>query len=264
MTAKTKDVEVLEKGKVPATTNPQEAFLDLIERLATNPDADVEKIQRIMDMQEQVLKRNAKQAFNAAMGRAQAEMPTVPRDLKNSQTNSRYSAYETILKHTKPIYTAEGFSVLMYEGDTSREGNIRVCADVMHEQGHTEQRWTDVPIDDKGIKGTVNKTMPHAKKSSLSYGKGMLLCMIFNISTGDDDDGNGGGGMEYITEEQVAELKKEREARKVDGPKFLAHFEVDSLDKIPAKRFKEALSVMRAKPIPKKAEPPEREVGEEG
>ena len=67
----------------------------------------------------------------------------------------------------------------------------------------------------------------------------------------------------YITEEQVTELKKERETRKVDGPKFLAHFGVDSLDKIPAKRFKEAMSVMKAKPATKKGEEPARVPGED-
>ena len=124
--------------EVPAVRDESQGFLSTIERLATNPEVDVDKIQRIMDMQEHILDRNAKQAFNAAMVQAQAEMPVVPLDLKNTQTNSRYSSYKIILKYTKPVYTKAGFSVSMYEGDTKKESNIRVCADVMHAEGHTK------------------------------------------------------------------------------------------------------------------------------
>ena len=179
---------------LPAEQN-KDGFLAMIERLSSRPDIDVEKIQRIIDMQEQILNRNAKQAFNAAMTRTQAKMPIVPEDKKNTQTNSMYSSYEMVLKYTKHVYTDEGFSLLFYEGETQKENHIRVCVDVMHSEGHTEKRYVDVPIDNVGIKGTPNKTMTHAKGSSLSYGKSYLLRMVFNIPTGEsDDDGNAASG----------------------------------------------------------------------
>ena len=93
------------------------------------------------------------------------------------------------------------------------------------------------------------------------YGRRYLTCMIFNIPTGDDDDGNAAGSkVKYITEAQIADLKTERELRKVDGKTFLAHFDIESLEQLPAKRFGEAMKLMKAKPLPKK----QREVGEEG
>lgn len=220
-------------------------FLSIIERLSTNQDVDVEKIKQIIEMQEHILDRNAKQAFNAAMVRAQAEMPIVPKDRDNRQTNSKYSAYETVLKYTKPIYTAAGFSISMYEGETTKEGNIRLCGDVMHEQGHTKTYWTDVPIDDKGIKGNPNKTQTHAKGSSLSYGKSYLLKMIFNIPTGHDDDGNA-AGIECIDEDQVSRLKDMIDSTGALESKFLEYMGVEKLEGIPKDQFNKGMRALKA------------------
>ena len=159
------DLQKIDNENTTQTT----PFLTTIERLASRPDIDPVKIQQFMDMQERILDRNANQAFNIDMVKAQAGMPIVPLDATNEQTRSKYSLYKTILKHTKPIYTKHGFSVSFYEEDAKRDDEIRVCADVMHCEGHTIKRYIDMPIDDKGIKGTVNKTRPHAKKSSISY-----------------------------------------------------------------------------------------------
>ena len=229
---------------LPQKTNERSDFLAIIERLSADQDVDVDKIQRIIEMQERVLDRNAKQSFNTAMVRAQAKMPIVPRDRDNTQTKSKYSAYETLLKFTKPIYTEEGFAISMYEGETAVENNIRVCGDVMHQDGWTKTYWTDIPLDDKGFKGTPNKTQTHAKGSSLSYGKSYLLRLIFNIPTGDDDDGNS-AGIEFITEDQVSQLEEMLKSTKANKEKFLAFMQVEELRSIPAKNFEKGKTALR-------------------
>jgi hypothetical protein len=218
------------------TVQKESPFEGVIRSLAENPQVDVDKLKQIMEMQEHILDRNAEQAFNAAMVRAQDEMPTVPKDRKNTQTSSMYSAYETILKYCKPIYTKYGFSIMFYEGDAKHDGEIRIMADVMHEQGHTKTRYVDVPIDSSGIKGTVNKTNTHAKGSSVSYGRSYLMRMIFNIPTGDDDDGNA-ASVQYITESQAADLKSVCDELKIDMKKFLSYLRVESIEKIPVGKW---------------------------
>ena len=248
---------------LPETT--QDSFLTVIAGLASNPEIDVEKISRMMDMQERILDRNAKQAFNVDMMNAQAEMPIVPTDARNQQTNSDYSLYKTILKFAKPIYTKHGFSVMFYEGFDSEqdsrwpkipEGEIRTFADIMHREGHTKTVYIDMPTDDKGIKGTVNKTQPHAKKSSVSYSRGTLLCMIFNIPTGVDDDGNAAGlPVEHISIDQQTEINDAvAELYKDDGKKFMEFLKVESVETIPAKRYKETIAALNTvrKSRPKK------------
>lgn len=62
---------------------------------------------------------------------------------------------------------------------------------------------------------------------------------------------------EYITEEQVAELIKERELRKVNGPKFLNLLGVKKVHEIPASKFQEAMEAMKAIPLRGDREPGE-------
>jgi len=192
-----KPCEATVKETTPAMD--KQSFFSVIERLASNPDVDVEKIQRIMNMQEQLLNRTAKQAFNAAMVRAQQKMPVVGKDKKNEQTHSMYAGYETIIKACQPVYTKEGFSVTFYQGHGTEEvpigkDEIRVMADIMHEDGHTKTVHVDIPVETTGPKGGVLMTKTHATGSGFAYGKSYLLRMIFNIPTGGDDDGNAAGG----------------------------------------------------------------------
>jgi len=256
-----KDIEKFEARQVKIPVEKQETFLGAIERLASNPNVDVAKIEKIMDMQERILDRNAKQAFNAAMTKAQNKIELVVATRTNKQTHSLYAQLGDVLLKAKPIYTAEGFSLMFYEGETSQKNHKRICVDIMHEQGHTEKKYGDFAIQTTGIQGTAMMTEIHGEGSAFSYGRRYLTCSIFNIPTGDDDDGNkaGQGKVRYINETQIKQLKDERDLRKVDGKMFLAHFDIEALEQLPAKRFGEAMELMRAKPIPTK----ERQPGDE-
>ncbi len=151
---------------------------------------DITQLEKMMELQERWEANQAKKAFHESMTKAQNEMPVVPRDKKNSQTNSMYSKHETIVTLAKPIYTGAGFSLMFYEGETKKENHIRIMCDVRHEQGHMETRFIDLQLDMTGIQGKVNKTGIHGAGSTFSYGRRYLTCMIFNIPTGDDNDGN--------------------------------------------------------------------------
>jgi hypothetical protein len=261
---KKNEAQVLDKAQVPAIPDQQIAFLELIERLATNPDADVEKIQRIMDMQNQVYERDAEQAFNSAMGRVQNQIDLVVGKKYNDQTKSHYADLKSILLKTKEVYTTEGFSLMFYEGATDKPGHTRVCVDIMHGQGHTKQRYADIAVQTTGIAGKSMMTLVHGEGSAFSYGRRYLTCMIFNIPTGDDDDGNA-AGVEYISEEQKKALVKEMSKRKIDVKKFTEHLKIKSVDELPVKRFNEAMKAAQSKPIPtgKTETPKEREPGED-
>lgn len=194
-------------------------FLAMIERLAARPEVDPDKIQKFIDMQERILDRNAKQAFNAAMTKAQNKIELVVARSKNEQTRSMYAKLKQILIETKPIYTTEGFALMFYEGETLKENHTRVCVDIMHNEGHTEKRWGDFAVQTKGMAGNPMMTLIHGEGSAFSYGRRYLTCMIFNIPTGDDDDGNSaGGGVEKITkfEEWKIKFRETSEAAKTN------------------------------------------------
>jgi hypothetical protein len=155
-----------------------------------------DQLEKMMALQERWEANEARKSFHNSMTEAQKNMPVIPKDKKNSQTNSMYSKHETIVKLAKPVYTGAGFSLMFYQGETKKEDHIRVMCDIRHEKGHMETRFIDLEIDKAGIKGSVNKTGIHAEGSTFSYGRRYLTCMIFNIPTGDDNDGNQGNQTE--------------------------------------------------------------------
>lgn len=238
---------------------PQEgSFLATIERLASRPDVDPEKIKQFMDMQERVLDRNAQQAFNAAMTEAQNKIDLVVADSWNEQTKSKYANLKTILVQIKPVYTTAGFSLMFYEGVTDKPDHKRVCVDIMHRQGHTENRWGDFAIQTKGIAGKTMMTQIHGEGSAFQYGRRYLTCMIFNVPTGDDDNGQAAGAGEHISEGQIKTIKDLIKTVKANEPKFLEFMgkalkrEIKSIDKIPSTGYDRAIAELERKTATKK------------
>lgn len=177
-------------GVAPATESAM--MIQMIQRAAADPTVDVDKMERLMQMHERFVDRQASAAFNAAMVRAQQAIKPVVRRSLNTQTNSAYAKLEDIDQSISPIYTAQGFSLSFGTGDSPLAGHVRVVCDVMHDQGHTKQYQMDLPLDATGIGGKTNKTGVHAHGSTNSYARRYLTMNIFNVvMVNEDNDGNG-------------------------------------------------------------------------
>jgi hypothetical protein len=164
-------------------------FIELVERLATNKDVDPDKLQKIVDIQMQVFDRNAETEFNASMSRVQSALPTVLHNAQNKNTSSTYANLDSISKAIKPVYTKEGFSTSFTQASAKTEGHIGIEGFLRHKDGFKVKYWLELPIDATGIAGKVNKTALHAAGSTFTYGRRYLVCLMFDIATGDDTDG---------------------------------------------------------------------------
>jgi len=247
-------VEVVPYGQDPKWVKEkalQNPFLETIERLARIPDVDPAKLQQIIDMQEQILNRNAREAFNVAMTKTQNRIDLVVAKEWNDQTKSHYTNLKTILLQAKPIYTEEGFSLMFYEGEPAKEGQKRICVDIMHSQGHTEKRHIDLTVQTTGIAGKAMMTQIHGEGSVFSYGRRYLTCMIFNIPTGDDDDANAANGNSAgllpINDQQYSSLLDMINEVEADETRFCKFLRVSSLTDLPASRFDEAWKALEKK-----------------
>ncbi len=150
---------------------------------------DTDQMSKMLEIAERLKATAAKEAYAVDFAVVQANIDGAVKTARNPQTGSMYAKLEGVIEASKPAYTAQGFSVVFYEGVTEVEGHIRVCADVLHRDGHKEPYHYDVPLGGVGIAGKVNMTAIHAKATSVTYGRRYLLCMIWNIPT-QDDDGN--------------------------------------------------------------------------
>lgn len=234
-----------ETKEIAVTHSESTSIMAVIERAATNPDVDVTKMQQLLDMQERIMDRNAAQAYSASMVAAQNEMPAVGKDARNDHTKSNYTTSENLIAKIKPVYAKHKLAMSFSEGESNREGYIRILCDVTHADGHTKQYHHDLPLDDKGIQGSANKTAVHATGSTVSYGRRYLTMMIFNISTGDDNDGN--NGIEYVTPDQIASLEALIKELKANESAFCKFLMVKHLGAIPATQYANAVAALEKK-----------------
>jgi len=236
------------RARLPAAIEEPASLLAAIARAASDPNVDIDKMDRLMLIQERLEGKAVERAFNEAMTAAQTEMRPVAADADNPQTKSRYASYAALDRALRPIYTKHGFALSFDEGDTDKADHIRVLCYVSHSGGHTRTYRKDMPADGKGARGGDVMTKTHAAGAADSYGMRYLLKKIFNVAVGEDDkDGNAVSVV--ITEAQTEELKgliDKAVAARPDTNRgewieaFLEYLHVPSLNEISAKDFGKA------------------------
>lgn len=220
-----------EAGKYPPIPQQQSVadnFLLTIQRAASDPTVDMDKMKELYAMAKDVKHEEAKLIFHREMALCQGEMPVIPKIHHNKQTDSMYAKFEDIIRIIKPIYSKHGFSVSLYSME-AEPGWIKVGCDVSN-SGFTLHSEDIAPIDDVGIKGTVNKTQIHGRESAKSYLKRSLVSSAFALEIGGtdtDDDGNAAGSGEiiYVNDEQIAELETMVKEGGLDEEATLAYIE---------------------------------------
>lgn len=224
----------------------QEAgLLAIIERAARDPNTDVDKMERLFALHERMLARASEIAFSEAMTAAQAEMPQVIRDGKNSTTNSTYTNLETLAAKVDPVAHKHGFSLSYGTADSPLENHYRVTCRVRHRGGFFEDRYADIPADTVGMKGTTNKTPTHGFGSTMSYGRRYLKLLIFDIAT-TDDDGQAATTGEPVSFKELDDLQRRAAQVGANEAKLVAALKVPSLAMLPAARFREAMAKIDA------------------
>ena len=158
----------------------------MIEQVCMNPEMDVNKLEKMLDMQERVLDRQAEQQFQIDMAKMQAELPVIDRNgaiQVKGVVRSKYAKFEDINKAALPIMQKYGFSIT-FETQQANE-YINVIGVLRHRSGHKQSTQLQIPYDQSGAKNAVQ-----AVGSSVSYGKRYVMTALLNITTsGDDDDG---------------------------------------------------------------------------
>lgn len=236
----------------PAPQSETAAIISMVDRFARDPNVDIAKIERLMEMRERIEAKAAETAFNVAMKNAQAEMRPVGADALNPQTKSKYATYAKLDSVLRPIYTKHGFSLSFDEDDSPKADHIRVVCYVAHEGGHTRTYRKDMPADGKGAKGGDVMTKTHATGAAASYGARYLIKGIFNIAVGEDDrDGNEPPQSEadrpLISEEQVMQLRELLESEGKDESRFKGLINVETLGDIYADKFQAAVALIKQK-----------------
>ena len=235
------------------------AIMNMIERVARDPSVDLERMERLLQMREQMIAREAKMAFDEALSQAQVEFPVVERKGKIEvrkkdsagdrtgavQQSTPYARWEDINDAIKPVMASHGFA-LSFRVDIIQDRGIKVTAILSHAKGHREETSIILQHDSTGSKNAVQ-----AVGSSVSYGKRYCAAALLNLTSrlpeDQDDDGSAAGGDGPISEDQLAELIRLADEVAADKIRLCTYLNIESLAALPARRYTETLALIERK-----------------
>ena len=236
------ELAIKNEAEVVTVTDMAGGLLDVIARAARDPNVDIDKMERLLEMQERVHARNAKAAYYSALADMQPNLPAIIErgGIKDRTGNiqSTYALWEDINDVIKPILSASGFALSFKCRRTDNE--IIVTGILSHREGHSEETELSLP---SGSKNAVQ-----AVGSSTQYGKRYTASALLNLTTvGADDDGHDGGNAELVSIEQLDELLRRASEVGADLEKFCKHMKVVGLAQLPASKYETAMKALDAK-----------------
>jgi hypothetical protein len=224
--------------KVEATTPAQ------LLNIAIEKGADLEKLEKLMDLQVRWEHNQARKAYHEAMTKFKAHPPEIEKDKKVSyQTTSGTTKYNhaSLANVTAKInseLSKYGLSASWVTAQT--EKGVTVTCKIAHVLGHSEETSLTAPNDKSGGKNEIQ-----ALGSTISYLERYTILALTGLATSEmDDDGQ---TITYISDKQKSQIVDMMNDKGVDETKFCKFMEVDSLDKIPESAFNKAMSALRTK-----------------
>ena len=194
----------IESGTQVAATSESVTILQIIQQVAMSPDADIDKMERLMVMHQNMQALQAKQKYDEALAEMQEELPVIGerggiKD-RNGRVQSTYALWEDINEMIRPVLARHGFAISFRTPRNER--GIEVEGVLSHRAGHREMTSLVLPADTSGSKNGVQ-----AVASSVSYGKRYTAGALLNFTTtGEDDDGNSAVLTPRVTSVHAAQL----------------------------------------------------------
>ena len=220
------------------------SMMAIIEKVACDPNADFEKLEKLLSMQERIMDKQGVIDFNTDMISLRKVLPAITKNKRNGQTDSNYADLEAI-KIIADKYLNDYNFYDRYEDDYPSETKVGTTCILTHINGHQTRNRVQFDLDDKGIKGMTNKTSIHATASSMTYGQRLALGRALGIRISEDTDGNLNSSL--ITQEQVVLLNKLADDVKADKAKFCKVMNVPSLADIMVRDYGRAVARLNIK-----------------
>jgi hypothetical protein len=245
-------------------------ILGVFERLAVNKDVNPDSLDKLLAVQERLIDRNAKLAFDQAFVAMTAELPLIPklgriifqekttsgrRDGDIAQ-NTPYPKWETTGELIKPVLQKHGFGLSHRMSSIIENGErrLRVTARLIHVGGYTDEGcYFDLLADTTGSKNNAQ-----AWASSSTYAKRHTAFAVLGLLTEDDDDDAKGSGRPVVmgdplTEEELEKIKEFGSAALCSEPALVSHLnktrpkghpEIKKLADLPRSRYDEAVQAI--------------------
>lgn len=199
----------------------KEVSIEALLSQAIDKGVPVETMERLLAMRTQLKREAAKEAFDMAMAKFQAECPVIQKTKavrNNGQIVYKYEPIEGIVSQVRLPLRDNGFSYST--GMELKELGVKVTVKVTHELGHSEETSMEVPF------GAKTGIMSHSQvtAAATTFAKRYAFCNAFGILTGDEDtDATPVRMAPYKVERDIDAQDDEPQGKRVQTP------EVDEL-----------------------------------
>lgn len=193
--------------------------------MAVQQGADLDKLERLMALQERWEASQAKKAYNEAFSAFKAEAVRI---IKNRSVTAgpligkKYAELFAVVNAITPALSAHGLSAAWSITKDDKDW-LEVTCTLKHVGGHTESVSMGGPPDAGGAKNAIQ-----ARASTVSYLERYTLKAITGLSEQDDDKDGGGKGNE-TSEADAAALVKLRAAAQKGEKALQAEFQASAI-----------------------------------
>ena len=187
---------------------PGDEQMTAIERFVLDPRVDVEKLERVIALQERARIEGSRIAFFSAIAKLQADLPKIGKggtiyQKGGAKVRNKYAKIgDDILPQIKPVMAKHGFSLRWRTAFFVDDGKrmIRVIGILSHELGWSEESVFEAPPD-------VHDSRNHVQSlgSTVTYGHRYTMVDLLNLEMADDaadDDGQAAAGKPAARQQQ--------------------------------------------------------------
>lgn len=165
-------------------------------QLAIQQGADVDKLAKLLELQERWEAGQARKAFTAAMARFKANPPQISKNkhVKFGATTYNHATLDHVTEQVTKALSAVGVS---HKWEVDQHNGISVTCVLTHELGHSERTTLSAAPDTSGSKNAIQ-----AIGSTVTYLERYTLLAATGLAASEDDDGR---TSEAMPEESVVE-----------------------------------------------------------
>jgi hypothetical protein len=224
------------------------AVLGMIERVARDPGADMDKMMQLMSWRKEIMSEQKRAAFDEAMAAAKSEIPVIKKNRRvgfdtkgGDRTEYTHEDMGEIARTVDPILAKHGLS---YRFRVSSEINapVMVTCVVSHRDGHFEETTLTAGRDDSGKKNAIQQV-----GSTITYLQRYTLKAALGLAAAQDDDGRTSEAPDTISLEQTEQLLALADEVEADKEAFCRYFKVDGIAQLKAKDFDRAIAALNRK-----------------
>lgn len=234
-----KDVLVRDTvAATPAAINPMQMV-----QMAVEQGADIEKLEKLMALQERWEANEARKAYFSAMASFKANAPELVKNAHVEYGTTKYD-HATLDEVASKIAAAMSPYGLSFKWETSQSegGLIKVTCVVSHVQGYSESTPLQASPDQSGGKNNIQ-----AIGSSVSYLQRYTLLAATGLAVKGQDDDAKAPPAPVITSEQINTIVDMITVTESNESKLLEFVGAKSIKEMTLPQFQKALKALKSK-----------------